>query len=226
MDRTSSIYLNVWLKDTASFFLLSRNSFWTNSASYEYKNNSANKGAQYKEIFHNNKYEISDHSPLLSKINASKLIYFNFCHLILQEIFLNGHLLIPDTLRILQKQPNILTTQTRKDWDLSIFDDINKAAEIDIGTFYKTTWRNTKRTSTTIPQKWNYNDNTADICNLWRDYYSDLAEEKYVPGKFDDKFKQSVNNEIEHIENDINLQNKMHLKHDHVTRIDFMDQMK
>jgi hypothetical protein len=36
MDMTSSIYLNVWLKDTASFLLLSCNSFWTNSASYEY----------------------------------------------------------------------------------------------------------------------------------------------------------------------------------------------
>jgi hypothetical protein len=41
-----SIYLNVWLKDTASFLLLSCNSFWTNSASYENKNKSANKGAQ------------------------------------------------------------------------------------------------------------------------------------------------------------------------------------
>jgi hypothetical protein len=36
------------LKDTASFLLLhvSRNSFWTNSASHEYKNKSANKGAK------------------------------------------------------------------------------------------------------------------------------------------------------------------------------------
>jgi hypothetical protein len=39
------MYLNVWLKDTASFLLLSRNSFWTNSAFCEYKNKSANKGA-------------------------------------------------------------------------------------------------------------------------------------------------------------------------------------
>jgi hypothetical protein len=46
IDKTSSMYLNVWLKDTASFLSLSRNSFWTNSASYEYNNKSANKGAQ------------------------------------------------------------------------------------------------------------------------------------------------------------------------------------
>jgi hypothetical protein len=38
-------YLNVWLKGSASFLLLSRNSFWTKPASYEYKNKSANKGA-------------------------------------------------------------------------------------------------------------------------------------------------------------------------------------
>jgi hypothetical protein len=44
------MYLNVWLKDTASFLLLSRHSFWTNSASYEYKNKSANIGALKKLI--------------------------------------------------------------------------------------------------------------------------------------------------------------------------------
>jgi hypothetical protein len=42
----SLIYLNVWLKDTASFLLLIRESFWINFASYEYKNKSANKGGQ------------------------------------------------------------------------------------------------------------------------------------------------------------------------------------
>jgi hypothetical protein len=50
IDMTSSIYLNVWLKDTASFLLLFRNSFWTNFASYNYKNKSANKGAQFVPI--------------------------------------------------------------------------------------------------------------------------------------------------------------------------------
>jgi hypothetical protein len=49
-DRTSSIYLNVWLKDMTSILLLSCNSFWTNYASYEYKNNSVNKGAQFVPI--------------------------------------------------------------------------------------------------------------------------------------------------------------------------------
>jgi hypothetical protein len=44
------MYLNVWLKDMASILLLSRNIFWTNSASYEYKNKSANKGAQLAPI--------------------------------------------------------------------------------------------------------------------------------------------------------------------------------
>lgn len=120
--------------------------------------------------------------------------------------------------------------QARKDWNLSIFDEIDKAAEIDIGTFYKTAWRNTKRTSTAIPQKLTYNGNTADdvksICNLWRDYYSDLAEEKYVPDKFDDDFKQNIDNDIERIEKDINLQNKPYPKEDHITRNDIMDQVK
>jgi hypothetical protein len=40
--------------------------------------------------------------------------------------------------------------QARKEWNLSIFDEIDKAAEIDIGTFYKTAWRNFNSDSTKI----------------------------------------------------------------------------
>jgi hypothetical protein len=50
MDRAPLIYLNVYLKDTASFLLLSRDSFWINYASHEYKNKYANKGAQLVPI--------------------------------------------------------------------------------------------------------------------------------------------------------------------------------
>jgi hypothetical protein len=47
IDKTSSIYLYVKLKALASWIFLSFTSFWRNSDSYEYKNKSARRGAQF-----------------------------------------------------------------------------------------------------------------------------------------------------------------------------------
>jgi hypothetical protein len=49
-SKTSSIYLYVKLKALASWIFLSFTSFWRNSDSYEYKNLSARKGAQFVPI--------------------------------------------------------------------------------------------------------------------------------------------------------------------------------
>jgi hypothetical protein len=50
IDKTSSIYLYVKLKALASWIFLSFTSFWRNSNSYEYKNKSARRGAQFVPI--------------------------------------------------------------------------------------------------------------------------------------------------------------------------------
>ena len=50
IDKTSSIYLYVKSKDLASWIFLSFTSFWRNSDSYEYKNKSARRGAQFAPI--------------------------------------------------------------------------------------------------------------------------------------------------------------------------------
>ena len=50
IDKTSSIYLYVKLKALASWIFLSFTKFWRNSDSYEYKNNSATRGAQFVPI--------------------------------------------------------------------------------------------------------------------------------------------------------------------------------
>ena len=47
IDKTSLIYRNVKLKATARDFFFSCRSFWINSTSYEHKNRSASKGAQF-----------------------------------------------------------------------------------------------------------------------------------------------------------------------------------
>jgi hypothetical protein len=47
IDKTSSINLYVKLKALASWIFLSFTSFWRNSDSYEHKNKSARRGAQY-----------------------------------------------------------------------------------------------------------------------------------------------------------------------------------
>jgi hypothetical protein len=47
IDKRSSIYLFVKLKALASWIFLSFTSFWRNSDSYEYKNKSARRGAQF-----------------------------------------------------------------------------------------------------------------------------------------------------------------------------------
>ena len=47
IDKTSSIYLYVKLKALASWIFLSFTSFWRNSDSYEYKNKSARRRAQF-----------------------------------------------------------------------------------------------------------------------------------------------------------------------------------
>jgi hypothetical protein len=36
---------------------------------------------------------------------------------------------------------------------MSVFDEIEKAAELDIGTFYRTAWKNLKRVSSTLPKQ-------------------------------------------------------------------------
>ena len=50
IDKTSSIYLYVKLKALASRIFLSFTSFWRNSDSYEYKNKSARRGAQFVPV--------------------------------------------------------------------------------------------------------------------------------------------------------------------------------
>ena len=50
IDKTSSIYLYVKLKALASWIFLSFTRFWRNSDSYEYKNKSARRGAQFVPI--------------------------------------------------------------------------------------------------------------------------------------------------------------------------------
>ena len=50
IDKTSSIYLYVKLKALASWIFLSFTSFWRNSDSYEYKNKSARRVAQFVPI--------------------------------------------------------------------------------------------------------------------------------------------------------------------------------
>ena len=50
IDKTSSIYLYVKLKALASWIFLSFTSFWRKSDSYEYKNKSARRGAQFVPI--------------------------------------------------------------------------------------------------------------------------------------------------------------------------------
>ena len=50
IDKTSSIYLYVKLKALASWIFLSFTIFWRNSDSYEYKNKSARRGAQFVPI--------------------------------------------------------------------------------------------------------------------------------------------------------------------------------
>ena len=50
IDKTSSIYLYVKLKALASCIFLSFTSFWRNYDSYEYKNKSARRGAQFVPI--------------------------------------------------------------------------------------------------------------------------------------------------------------------------------
>jgi hypothetical protein len=50
IDNTSSIYLYVKLKALVSWIFLSFTSFWRNSDSYEYKNKSARRGAQFVPI--------------------------------------------------------------------------------------------------------------------------------------------------------------------------------
>jgi hypothetical protein len=50
IDKTSSIYLYVKLKALTSWIFLYFTSFWRNSDSYEYKNKSARRGAQFVPI--------------------------------------------------------------------------------------------------------------------------------------------------------------------------------
>ena len=71
-----------------------------------------------------------------------------------------------------------------KEWHQSICDEMDKVTEIDIGTFFKTTWKNHKKSPSSMPNRLNYSGTTAtninDMCQLWREYYSDLAEEEYI----------------------------------------------
>ena len=39
------------------------------------------------------------------------------------------------------------------------------------------------------------------MCQLWREYYSDLAEEEYHPDKFNNDFKNHVDDFVQNIEN-------------------------
>ncbi|XP_048744007.2 uncharacterized protein LOC125657478 [Ostrea edulis] len=93
-----------------------------------------------------------------------------------------------------------------KTWHTSIFNEIEKATELDIGTFYRTAWKNSKRASSTLPKHLKYMDSTADnvidMCNHWRKYYSDLAEEKHTPNKFDDSFKEHIDEYVNHLDSE------------------------
>ncbi|XP_062588336.1 uncharacterized protein LOC134250013 [Saccostrea cucullata] len=101
----------------------------------------------------------------------------------------------------------------QKDWHNSIFYEIDKAAEIDIGTFYRTAWKNKKRSGSSFPSKLSYKGKTAeninDMCNLWQKYYSDLANEEYHPDKFDENFTHFIDEAVQNI--DSNLQNNENL---------------
>ena len=46
------------------------------------------------------------------------------------------------------------------------------------------------------------------MCNLWQENYSDLACERHCPGKFDDNFKNYINEIVENINNNLNYQEK------------------
>jgi hypothetical protein len=74
IDKTSSIYLYVKLKALASWIFLSFTSFWRNSDSYEYKNKSARRGAQFVLDLY---LEFDDSGQLITKI-YDKRDDFNF----------------------------------------------------------------------------------------------------------------------------------------------------
>ena len=43
-------------------------------------------------------------------------------------------------------------------------------------------------------------ENVLEICNLWRKYYSDLAEEKHIPDNFDDRFKTYIDEYVNNLD--------------------------
>jgi hypothetical protein len=88
IDWTSSIYLCVWLKDTASSCFYPVNSFWTNFASYKYTNNFANKRAQ----------SIRNTKELLEDLVLKDYTYIVYKKLLRNEILLNFSYEVIDTI--------------------------------------------------------------------------------------------------------------------------------
>ena len=68
----------------------------------------------------------------------------------------------------------------------------------------KTAWKKHKKSSSSIPNRLNCNDTTAtnisDVCQLWREYYSDTGKEEYHPDKFNNDFKNYVEDVVQNIE--------------------------
>jgi hypothetical protein len=77
IDKTSLIYLYVKLKALASWIFLSFTRFWRNSDSFEYKNKSARRGAQFVLIGINISIPITisylykEHTQTLRHCNSS-----------------------------------------------------------------------------------------------------------------------------------------------------------
>lgn len=77
------------------------------------------------------------------------------------------------------------------------------------------------RKSTALPSKLRYKEKTAenitDTCNLWQEYYSDIACEQHCQGKFDDNLNNYTNEIVENIDNNLNYQEKPFAEQDAIT---------
>ena len=78
---------------------------------------------------------------------------------------------------------NFEMRSTRRRWKSEGYPRITESKSL---TFYKTAWKKRKKSSSSIPNRLNHNGTTVtnDMCQHWREYYSDLAEEEYHPDKF------------------------------------------
>lgn len=87
----------------------------------------------------------------------------------------------------------------KNEWNQSIFDEINKASEKDIGT----AWKNNITLSSSRAHRSNYKGMRADndLCTLWRNYYADPTEEPYHQEKCYNNFTKCVDDCEKHERN-------------------------